>query len=134
MASNQVTPAHRLAGSGPLFDVPSRATRGDRSPARGVTLKPALIRTYVPVAVGALITLLAGWNIQVGADARTALVAGGTGVATAAYYTIVHVLETRWPFFSVLLGSTAVPSYTAPNETATTDPATATQDAPINQG
>lgn len=96
-------------------------------------MKPqALIRTYVPSLVGTVIAVLATWGLQVDDTTRTALVAVLTGLATVAYYTAVHVLETRWPFFSVLLGSTVQPTYT--DKPPALDPATATQGAPDNQG
>lgn len=72
----------------------------------------ALIRTYVPIIVGALLTWLATTlGVAVDAETKGYLIAGFTGVATAAYYTLAHLLESRWPVFSVLLGSTAKPTY-----------------------
>lgn len=57
----------------------------------------SLIRTYVPAAVGALIAWLATLGINLDADTTAALVAGTTGLATAVYYTLARVAETRWP-------------------------------------
>lgn len=72
----------------------------------------SLIRTYVPVAVGAALAWLAsalGFVIDEGTS--TALTAGFVGLATAAYYTVVRYLERRWPVFGVLLGSRRAPTY-----------------------
>jgi hypothetical protein len=72
----------------------------------------SLIRTYVPVVVGALVSWLIvhyGWHvskdIQVGAD--TAL----TAFIIAAYYTLVRLLENKFPWLGVLLGHVAKPTY-----------------------
>lgn len=73
------------------------------------TLVPSLIRTYVPVAVGALISWLLTLGVEVGADAKAGLIAGGTGVLIAAYYTLVRLAEQKWPWVSVLLGSSKQP-------------------------
>lgn len=86
---------------------------------------PALVRTYVPLAVGFLISWLATLGVNVNSDGRTALVSGVTAVITAVYYTVAHALETRWSVFSLLLGSTNTPSYSR-NSSAATRSATAT--------
>lgn len=72
---------------------------------------PALIRTYVPIVVGALISFLATYNVNVDSTVQAGLVLGLTGLLQAAYYAVVSLLETRWPLAGLLLGSTARPSY-----------------------
>lgn len=75
-------------------------------------MKPqALIRTYTPMIVGALITYLATLGIKVDSDTQAALVLAVGSTIQAAYYTAAHYLETKWPVFSILLGSNATPSY-----------------------
>jgi len=71
----------------------------------------SLIRTYVPVVVGAFVSWLLTLGIEIDAAAQTGLVTGLTAVVTAAYYTIVRLLEKRWPWFGVLLGTTKQPTY-----------------------
>ena len=56
-----------------------------------------LIRTYVPVLVGAVVSYLAARGIHVAPDQTAWAVSAMTGVFTAAYYTVVRVLEERWP-------------------------------------
>ncbi len=73
----------------------------------------SLIRTYVPIVVGALVSWLITLGIEVDSTTQAGLVTGLTGVVTAAYYTIVRLLETRIPWIGVLLGTTKVPSYEA---------------------
>ncbi|GAA1978554.1 hypothetical protein [Kitasatospora viridis] len=85
----------------------------------------ALIRTYVPVAVGSAVTALADIGVNVDSTSKAALITGLTGVVIAAYYTLVHLLESRWPAFSVLLGSTSQPTYTKttpPSPSTTAEP------------
>lgn len=67
-------------------------------------LIPSLIRTYVPIIVGALAGWLAALNINVTDDTKAALVLGISGLASAAYYTAIRLLEKRWPWFGSLLG------------------------------
>lgn len=63
-----------------------------------------LIRTYVPVAVGAAVAWLTARGIHVQPGQSAQAVTMMTAVFSAAYYTIVRVLEERWPAVgSVLL-------------------------------
>ncbi len=72
----------------------------------------SLIRTYVPIVVGALISWLITLGVEVSAEAQTGLVVALTGIVTAAYYTIVRALEKKVPWLGVLLGSAKQPEYT----------------------
>lgn len=71
----------------------------------------SLIRTYVPVGVGAFFAWLVTLGVEVDAATQAGLVTALTGVVIAAYYTVVRLLERKWPFLGVLLGSTKAPSY-----------------------
>ena len=76
----------------------------------------SLIRTVVPVAVGAFLTwLTTELGVGVAEDAGTALTVGLVGLFTALYYTLARVLEQRWPWLGVLLGSRRQPTYGQPN-------------------
>lgn len=72
------------------------------------------IRTYVPVAVGALLTWLASsLKIVIDPSSQTALVALCTAVLSAVYYLLVRVLEKWQPKLGVFLGVAAKPAYPA---------------------
>lgn len=71
----------------------------------------SLIRTYVPVAVGALVAWLITLGIQLDAEAQAGLITALTGALIAIYYAIVRALEKRWPWVGVLLGVPAEPLY-----------------------
>ena len=72
----------------------------------------SLIRTYVPIAVGAFLTYLAiNFNVVVDAGTSLGLTTAFTGLVMAVYYTLARFLESRWPWFGVLLGSTRQPAY-----------------------
>lgn len=79
------------------------------------TLGPSLIRTYVPVAVGAFIAWLVTLGVALDPATEAGLTTALTGVVIAAYYTVVRLLEKRWPFLSVLLGSSQMPAVYAPD-------------------
>jgi hypothetical protein len=66
----------------------------------------SLIRTWVPVAVGAVLAFLAnkGFNIDLN---QTAV----TGVVIAVYYALARFLEKRYPFLGFLLGVPKEPAY-----------------------
>lgn len=71
-----------------------------------VELGPNLIRTYVPVLVGAIASWLTARGIHVNAATETQIVVALTSVFTAAYYTVARVLEEQFPAIgAVLLGS-----------------------------
>lgn len=72
----------------------------------------SVIRTAVPVAVGAVLAWLASEaGIVLDTDSSTALTAGVVAVTVAVYYALARVLETRWPWLGVLLGRRAKPVY-----------------------
>lgn len=78
------------------------------------TLIPSLIRTYVPIAIGALIAWLLTLGVELDPSAEQGLTVALTGILIAVYYTIIRLLEKKWPALSVLLGSKQMPAaYTA---------------------
>lgn len=66
----------------------------------------ALIRTIVPVTVGALITWLA-----LPASTGELVTLFATVLLTASYYAAVRALSSKWAWFGWLLGYPADPSY-----------------------
>jgi hypothetical protein len=66
----------------------------------------SLIRTLVPIGVGAVMASVVGPYVDPGAlrDLLAGLIAGG-------YYTVVRLLEMRAPGLGVLLGSRRQPMY-----------------------
>lgn len=74
----------------------------------------SLIRTVVPVAVGAALTWLgSAAGIILPSDASTGLTAGVVALVVAAYYALVRLIERRWPGVGLLLGARRQPSYPA---------------------
>lgn len=68
------------------------------------TLGPSLIRTYVPVIVGAFLSWLITLGIELDAQASAGLVTFLTALLIGIYYTAVRLLEQRWPAVGALLG------------------------------
>ena len=73
----------------------------------------SLIRTNVPVLVGALIAWLISLGVQVPEGSEEGLIIGLTALLIAVYYTAVRFLEKRWPAFGFLLGTRQEPEYPA---------------------
>lgn len=71
----------------------------------------SLIRTWVPVAIGSVLTWLVGLGVVIPEDAEAGLAVGLTGVTIAVYYAVVRFLEKRWPWFGYLLGRKTPPTY-----------------------
>lgn len=77
----------------------------------------SLIRQYVPVAVGVVLTWIAvSLKIVIDPSTGPALIALTTAILTAAYYLLVRLLERKWPVFGILLGVPAQPAYVKPGE------------------
>jgi len=62
-----------------------------------------LIRTYVPIIVGAIVSTLVAHGIQVSPSAEASAIIAMTGMFSAAYYTIARVLEEKWPAVGAVL-------------------------------
>lgn len=72
----------------------------------------SLIRTWVPIGVGLLVTFLAThFNVVLSGKTGDALVAVVTAAAGAVYYSVVRLLEERYPQLGWLLGKPAKPNY-----------------------
>lgn len=71
----------------------------------------SLIRTNVPIVVGAFVAWLISLGIEVPEGSEGPLVVGLTALIIALYYTAVRWLETKWPAFGYLLGSKREPAY-----------------------
>lgn len=69
----------------------------------------SLIRTYVPLAVGVVVSWLARNNIVTvdGASAASTF----TAVVVGLYYAAARLLEKRWPKAGWLLGAAKAPTY-----------------------
>lgn len=76
----------------------------------------SLIRTYVPIAVGAIVSYLLTLGVQLDANTQAGLVVALTGVLQAVYYLVARLLERKFPQFSVLLGSASQPKYVEPTK------------------
>jgi hypothetical protein len=70
------------------------------------------IRTWVPVAVGALASWLETRGLHIDADALAGLIAFLTALSTAVYYLVARLLEKYVsPKFGWLLGWAKAPNY-----------------------
>lgn len=73
----------------------------------------ALIRTYVPYAIGAAVAwVLATFALDLTGPTEAALVAFTVVVVQNAYYLAIRLAEPKLPWLGALLGVTAVPEYT----------------------
>lgn len=63
-----------------------------------------LIRTWVPAGVGAFLAWLVTLGVELDPQTETGLLTGLTALAIALYYTLVRLLEAKWPAVGVLLG------------------------------
>jgi len=71
----------------------------------------AIIRTYVPIIVGAAVAWLVTLGLPVSDELQAGAVVLLTGALQALYYLLVKTLEHRWPKLGVLLGTARAPSY-----------------------
>lgn len=72
----------------------------------------SLIRTWVPIGVGSLISfLVVNYGLVVDENLTAQLAAGLTGLIIAGYYLLARLLERKFPQLGVLLGSTQKPVY-----------------------
>lgn len=68
-------------------------------------------RTLVPLAVGFVLAQAARWGFDIPADQLAGVI---EAVVTGVYYTVVRVLEVRFPQVSFLLGASLQPRYEVP--------------------
>lgn len=72
----------------------------------------SLIRTWVPIGVGLLLTWLASsLHVVIDPSSQAGLVALCVAVLSAAYYALVRLLEKQFPWLGVLLGAVPKPTY-----------------------
>lgn len=80
----------------------------------------SLIRTYVPVGVGAALTWLAvHYNFVLDEQTSGLVVAAAVGVVTAVYYTLARAVEHAWPQLGKILvglGIGKAPTYPKADE------------------
>lgn len=70
------------------------------------------LRTYVPLAVGLLLTWLASTlHVVIDPSSQAGLVALCVAVLTAAYWTLVRLVEQHFPGAGTFLGYPAKPVY-----------------------
>lgn len=63
------------------------------------------IRTVVPIVIGTAITWLAGHlGATVDDDTKLTVASAATAIVIAAYYSLVALLEAKWPAAGWLLG------------------------------
>lgn len=74
-------------------------------------LGTSLIRTYVPIIVGAVAGYLTAKGVTLDPGALAGLTAFLTGLFNGLYYLVVRILEQRWPQVGWLLGSPKEPVY-----------------------
>ncbi|MET7333259.1 hypothetical protein [Nonomuraea sp. NPDC005650] len=70
------------------------------------------VAAWIPVAAA----WLAGFGIDLPVEPSSVAI---VSLAISGYYTLVRLLEARWPVFGVLLGWKAAPSYSAPAAAST---------------
>jgi len=70
----------------------------------------SMIRTYVPLAVGAALVWLAQAIGPLDID-TTAVQTGAVLIVSGLWYALVRAAEQRWPSLGWLLGSARQPSY-----------------------
>lgn len=73
----------------------------------------AMIRTVVPIAVGALITWLSLLGVELDPEIAAATITSLTGLVSAAYYAVVKVVSVNVPWVGWFLGYPANPHYEA---------------------
>lgn len=71
----------------------------------------SLTRTYAPIIIGGLVSWLATLGLQLDSETTAALVIAFTGFIQALYYTVVRLLEKKWPKLGILLGKATTPDY-----------------------
>ena len=70
-----------------------------------------LIRTYVPLLVGVMLSWLVSLGVNFDASVEAGLIAALTGLLSGLYYTIVRLLAEKWPGVGILLGVNKAPVY-----------------------
>lgn len=71
----------------------------------------SLVRTYVPIGVGAIASYLLTKGIELDANAQLGLVTFLTALSQGVYYLAARLLEQKFPQLGFLLGSSKKPEY-----------------------
>lgn len=71
----------------------------------------SLIRTYVPIIVGAIISFLTAKGIEIDESSIAGLTAFMTALFSGVYYLVVRLLEKKYPQVGILLGRVKTPDY-----------------------
>lgn len=77
----------------------------------------SVIRTWVPIIIGWLISQLLVLGVVVDSDNSTALTTSVTSIVIGLYYALVRWVETKFPQVGLLLGYIKQPVYVDPNKT-----------------
>lgn len=72
----------------------------------------SLIRTYVPIAVGAVIAWLTAKGLTINPNDVVGVVGFLTAIIQGLYYLVVRLLERKFPQFGWLLGQAKSVNYT----------------------
>jgi hypothetical protein len=71
----------------------------------------SLIRTWVPVLAGAVISWAVTQGLSITPATKSSLIVGLTGIFIAGYYALARALELRYKWAGLLLGVRKAPSY-----------------------
>lgn len=72
------------------------------------------IRTYIPYGISALLAwLLLNTGLDLTGEVQVALVTLTVALVTNAYYLLIRLVESRWPWVGVFLGWPKAPEYQA---------------------
>jgi len=72
----------------------------------------AYVRTFVPIAIGAVVTFLARqFDIVIDSESAQGAVLFVNAVVTGAYYALIKYAETRFPWIGWLIGYAKSPTY-----------------------
>lgn len=81
-------------------------------------LIPSLIRTWMPIVVGFIVSFLTMLGVNVTDDQKATLMVLLASIVSAVYYTVVRFLESKFPQLSWLLGYPTQPAkYTSDGKT-----------------
>lgn len=91
----------------------STPTDIDITSSRAGTWGTSMIRTHLPVAVGAGLTWLAARGLGVDPEAQTSLITGLSALGAVAWYGILRIVEPHLPAWAraLVFGSTKSPLY-----------------------
>ena len=74
-------------------------------------MRTAIVRTVVPFITAAIVAWLAERGLDADTESISAMV---IAVGGSLWYTVIRVLERKWPQVGWLLGSPKIPTYPTP--------------------